>query len=135
MSLLTAGAATPPSGRDIEKRLKDGDHTQKAVRAALKLGVENGQLSRSEGPNGGTLTALSRPRPQPQPQRSRSRLIGIGSGVRSPNPAKMREDHDGEVAGDRVKDGRKEGDRVESESGARGERTASGNGPGITGPR
>lgn len=55
-----AGASQPPSGRDIERHLTNvTEHGQKTIRAAIKLGVQSEQLTRSAGPNGGHLYSVA----------------------------------------------------------------------------
>jgi len=51
---VVSHAATPPSGRQIEQALK-GEHTQKAIRQAIRKGVELGVLKQDEGRNGGSV--------------------------------------------------------------------------------
>ena len=47
----------PLSGRAVEDKLAGTDHTRKAIREALKLGVKGGRIVASDGPRNATLHA------------------------------------------------------------------------------
>jgi hypothetical protein len=57
--LAFIGAAQkPPSLRNILEGLKDGEHSDKDLRGAVKLGVREGKIATESGPKGATLHRL-----------------------------------------------------------------------------